>query len=76
MEYQEKLRRAVLIDSMNEIVKHMNHEVAYEIWLMDYPEDCETREQYEMAEDETYFNELVNTFNSILKTYGKYGVGV
>lgn len=66
--------RAEFVQSMNNVVKHLNDENAYMHWIMVVPDEAEQADFEDIADDEELFDEAVYLFKNIMERYLKNGI--
>ena len=66
--------RAEFVQSMNNVVKHLNDENAYIHWITVVPDEAEQADFEDIADDEELFDEAVYLFKSIMERYLKNGI--
>ena len=66
--------RAEFVQSMNNVVKHLNDENAYMHWITVVPDEAEQADFEDIADDEELFDEVVYLFKNIMKRYLKNGI--
>lgn len=66
--------RAEFVQSMNNVVKHLNDENAYMHWITVVPDEAEQADFDDIADDEELFDEVVYLFKNIMERYLKNGI--
>lgn len=66
--------RAEFVQSMNNVVKHLNDENAYMHWITVVPDEAEQADFEDIADDEELFDEVVYLFKNIMERYLKNGI--
>lgn len=66
--------RAEFVQSMNDIVRHLNDENAYSRWIEVVPDGAEQANFEYIADEEELFDETVYLFKNIMKRYLKNGI--
>lgn len=66
--------RAEFVQSMNNVVKHLNDENAYMHWITVVPDEAEQADFEDIADDEELFDEAVYLFKNIMERYLKNGI--
>lgn len=66
--------RAEFVQSMNNVVKHLNDENAYMHWITVVPDEAEQTDFEDIADDEELFDEVVYLFKNIMERYLKNGI--
>ena len=66
--------RAEFVQSMNNVVKHLNDENAYMHWITVVPDEAEQEDFEDIADDEELFDEAVYLFKNIMERYLKNGI--
>lgn len=67
--------RFEVLKSMNNIVRNMNDESAYNAWIWCIPDGADDEELQEIAEeDEETFKETCELFAKLVQKYMKYGL--
>lgn len=66
--------RAEFVQSMNNVVKHLNDENAYMHWITVVPDEAEQVDFEDIADDEELFDEVVYLFKNIMERYLKNGI--
>lgn len=66
--------RAEFVQSMNNVVKHLNDENAYMHWITVVPDEAEQADFEDIAYDEELFDEVVYMFKNIMELYLKNGI--
>ena len=66
--------RAEFVQSMNNVVKHLNDENAYMHWITVVPDEAEQADFEDIADDEELFDEAVYLFKNIMELYLKNGI--
>ena len=66
--------RAEFVQSMNNVVKHLNDENAYMHWITVVPDEAEQADFEDIANDEELFDEVVYLFKNIMEQYLKNGI--
>lgn len=66
--------RAEFVQSMNNVVKHLNDENAYMHWITVVPDEAEQADFEDIADDEELFDEAVYLFKNIIERYLKNGI--
>ena len=66
--------RAEFVQSMNDVVKHLNDENAYMHWITVVPDESEQADFEDIADDEELFDEVVYLFKNIMERYLKNGI--
>ena len=70
------MKKYEVLKGMNNIMQAMNDEDAYMEWIVIIPDGATDADIQECAEDEEIFNNAVNAFTRIFRTYSKYGLFV
>lgn len=64
--------RIKLLERLHEVVRNMNHEDAYMVWIFAVPDEP-TREDFaEIASNDADFKEVINLFKEIFDCYSRY----
>jgi len=66
--------RAEFVQSMNNVVRHLNDENAYMHWITVVPDEAEQADFEDIADNEELFDEAVYLFKNIMERYLKNGV--
>ena len=66
--------KAEFVQSMNNVVKHLNDENAYMHWITVVPDEAEQADFEDIADDEELFDEVVYLFKNIMERYLKNGI--
>lgn len=66
--------RAEFVQSMNNVVRHLNDENAYMHWITVVPDEAEQADFEDIADDEELFDEAVYLFKNIMERYLKNGI--
>lgn len=64
--------RIKLLGRLHNVIRNMNHEDAYALWIYVVPDEP-TREDFaEIASNDADFKEVINLFKKIFDRYSKY----
>lgn len=66
--------RAEFVQSMNNVVRHLNDENAYMHWITVVPDEAEQADFEDIADNEELFDEAVYLFKNIMERYLKNGI--
>ena len=66
-------KRMSILRSMDYIIRTMNHEEAYEIWILIVPDEADEFDCMEIAEDNESFEYTCETFARLIDAFSKYG---
>lgn len=61
--------RIILLKKLNSIIKMMNDEEAYMIWIEIVPDEATISDYESIAEDNKFFDEVLKTFIRLFDTY-------
>lgn len=65
--------RVKVLQSMDEVIRAMEHEMAYENWILVVPDEADYEDFEDIANDEWLWNETQKAFVSVVKEYGRHG---
>ena len=69
----EVKQRVCILRSMDYIIRTMQHENAYEEWILVVPDEADEQDFEEIAQDDEGWSETCSWFRTLVKRYGKYG---
>lgn len=65
--------RMSVLRSMDYLIRMMNHEDAYEIWILVVPDEADECDFMDIAQDDEEYESVCRTFVKLVKQYGRYG---
>ncbi|MBQ9041439.1 MAG: hypothetical protein IJ111_01325 [Eggerthellaceae bacterium] len=65
--------RITTLQSMDHVIMMMQHEMAYETWILRVPDEADYDDFLDIASDDLSWHLAQRAFTAIIRDYGKHG---